>query len=238
MRQKGFALPILLILIGIIAVAYFSFSLSKKSSYETPSPNSTMSAQANSPSKLYSVKIDLKSEDSTPPIRDYPDAKYTLSEYIEKLLGLPSKSISNLLYDTSHGSPYDRSVFGKKYYIILNQPTTLDPSYGDQFVTMAIERIDDSLLPFLIKNDYCEQDSDCSISNAGCTVGAFNNYHTYIDPPWGCGPAGYKGAYSTFEYGEYDNELDCNLDSIEFSGSKCQNHVCTETGAKKICAQE
>jgi hypothetical protein len=250
-RQKGFIpIFIILILIGIGILGYFGIfykSQPRPLPEETTSPEAstspTFSTNTTPPqstvSKIFLVKFNLKSESNPPPIHDNPNGKYTLAEYLDVLFKLPTKSTSNVLFDTRSGSPYgtDNAVLKRPYYIILNQPTKLSSSYTDQYLSATTQVVDDAMLPYLIKNDYCEKDSDCSIRAAMCTVGAYNYYQGYHDPPWGCGPGGYKGAYSWFEYGMYDDQLNCNLDSLEFDGVKCDNHICLETGYKKVCAK-
>ncbi|QQG41279.1 MAG: hypothetical protein HYV90_03855 [Candidatus Woesebacteria bacterium] len=248
MRQKGLVLlPIAIIITLVGVVGYLVYqntqlqnnirgSTSPTTVSTTSSPQPTLTPSAIE-AKLYLFKFKLKSSNNLPPIPDLPDAKFnSLSDYLSGVLGLPSKSISNLTYDTRSPSPYgqDGAVWSLPFYAILNQPVRLNDTYTDQYLTVYPQVVDDAILPYLIKADYCEKDSDCSVRANMCTLGAFNYYQKYQDPPWGCGPAGYKPEYSWYEYGVVDEKLNCAYE-LKFDGAKCTNNQCTETGFKKVC---
>jgi len=212
----------------------------------TPTPFSTPSANLNpvisptpSAAKIYLLKLKLKSDSVFPPVGVGQQKDFVkLAEYLNNLLKLPEKSISQLIYDSRESSPYSSNgvLFNSSFYAILNMPTVLNPTAEDQYLSLNIEAVDAAMFPYLVKTDYCEKDADCSLSADICKYGAFNYYKKYVDPPWGCGPGGYKDKYSWFKWGEHDDQLNCEVE-LKFDGVKCANNECTETAFQKVCVQ-
>jgi hypothetical protein len=254
MNQKGFAHVLILIFIGLIgAVSFFGYKNYKLNKNPVVSPGPTITAIAaetltpaptvplrtpSVSSKIYLLKLKLKTEASPPPtMADGPGAEIVfLAEYLRRLMSLPKDSINNLLYDVRKPSPYNGEAgpYNSEFYVVFANPQKLDSFYQDQFITLKVELVDNAMLPYLIKNDYCEQDSDCTLRADMCSQGPYNNYQSYRDPPWGCGPGGYKSTYNWFTWGERDEKLNCEVE-LKFKGSKCEKNSCTDTGYEKVC---
>ena len=258
MRQKGFS-PVIIVIIVIVFIllgagGYFAYSKgyinlapSKSppaSSSASPTANLSptevpVSSPTSASSKIYLLKLKLKSDSSIPGVGPVAQSEFLrLTDYVASILKLPEKSVTQLLYDTRITAPYqpENAQFNSTFYTLLNQAAVLSSSYEDQFVTASVQSVDDAFLPYLIKSDYCEKDSDCSLGADMCTQGAFNYYKKYVDPPWGCGPGGYKSTYSWFTWGERDATLNCDVE-LKFDGAKCINNQCAETGFKKVCIE-
>lgn len=246
--QKG-NLPIIIIFLVVLgSFAYFGYKYVK--SDKTPkvtntpaaSTSPTSSPSTNKASKLFHIKFELKSKNNVPKVGyelGYKPGEgfERFDDYIESVLKLTPGTISQLSFDYKTTNPYgqmENSQFSQSFYILLNKEVKIEPVMSDSYTSVQVTPTSYSLLPYLVKPDYCEKDTDCNLTSHGCTYGAFNNYRTYIDPPWGCGPGGYKDTYDYVEWGKIDPEMGCAIE-LEFDGSKCQNSVCTETGVKKVC---
>lgn len=238
-----FILFVLLILISCFTSAYLFWQntlLKQQLSRLTQASSSPLPTFSPSPlasptvetSSIYSIKLQLK----TSQLPSVGVGQGTLVEYLNQVLNLPTKTLTQLFYD-SNSNVYDsnKGPYQSKFYIHFNNALALKNFYADEFIEVTVQPEKNNLLPYLIKIDYCEQDSDCEIGNSICTVGAFNHYRLYHDPPWGCGPASYKDNFSWFVYGNHDDELNCDLDSLKFDGVKCVNSQCAETGYQKVC---
>lgn len=211
----------------------------------TPDPVATETIQPEQVVKrVYVFTPQLKDPATLPPVGE-PDANgpRTLAVYITKLLGLNYNEDTvpaelpplKVYYNTSLTTPYgtESNLFVNPLYILLDQPAALKSSYADNYLTATVTPAEE-LLTYLVKNDYCTSDSECSIRSAACTYGAFNNYQVYIDPPWGCGPGGYKEGTNYTPWGTYSEELSCETE-MEFGGSKCLQNTCVETEVKQVC---
>lgn len=190
-----------------------------------------------SPAKLFLIKLELKSLSNLPPLAIGPQSEFNnLADYLNNVIGLPKKTLTQLYYDTRSSNPYgsNEAPYQSKFYINFNQSIVLKDLYQDQYINLAIAPSNENLLPYLIKSDYCQQDSDCIIGSDMCTNGAFNYYRLYRDPPWGCGPGGYKNNFSWFKWGEHDDKLNCEVE-LKFDGAKCVNNQCSESNYQKIC---
>lgn len=245
-KQKSKLMPILLIVL-ILAVlgagglfAYKNFFV--KTPEPTPTPETTPATttdpidETTINSKIYLLTVRLKSDTVLPPWQtDAETGIKNLAEYLSSVLGLQKDDISSLLYKTT-SSPYS-DPYNTSYYALFQNRQQLDKNYSDKYVSVATELVNEDLLPYLIKNEYCEKDSDCSIRSNMCAVGAYNYYQQFVDGPWGCGPAGYKDIYG-FEYGMYDEIMKCDLDSLKFDGVKCVKNLCTEVGMQKVCMKQ
>jgi hypothetical protein len=247
MKRQGFAAIVVIFLVVLSVFGYLGYKYLKSPPGPLPSESATVSPTVIPTvppkitlSKLYSIKISLKTETNIPKLgygTESPGFE-KFDDYLESVLKLSPGSISQIIFDFKTTSPYGDATdpFNGTYFITLNKEVTLDKNYSDSFVTIAVSPESYSLLPFLVKNDYCEKDADCNLTSDVCTYGAFNNYRKYIDPPWGCGPGGYKDNYDWFKWGEIDPEMGCAVE-LKFEGSVCQNNQCSETGMKKSCLE-
>jgi hypothetical protein len=247
-NNHGFAAITIVILVLILTAAFFAFKYYQLKNLNKPVvSNSTTNVNLPTPSpdslynesRVFLFKFELKSIKNLPPVAENSGKGYhILADYLNNLLGLPDKTITSLVFDIRNNSPYGQvgAVYSIPFYTVLDQPVKLKTSYSDDYLTVYPQVVKKEIVPYLSNMEYCEKDVDCSIRANMCVLGAFNNYQRYTDPPWGCGPAGYKEKYSWYKYGEVDEKLKCTYE-LKFNSAKCVSNLCTESDYQKVCSE-
>jgi len=137
-------------------------------------------------------------------------------------------------------SPYDQtseSQIDYQFYIATFEP--LDATeFSSQESTGSVELQSSSLLPYLMDAKYCRADSDCMIRANSCEIGGFNQFHTFIDGPWGCGPGNYEGVPDAYLQEEAERaRLSCaTFAEVKYEGATCENQRCVANNPSWQCS--
>jgi hypothetical protein len=132
---------------------------------------------------------------------------------------------------------------GSNEYYILVEPEfdKIDTEKIYSFLNFKIKAslADKKLLPFLLDPEYCEIDTDCSISNyfPHCSYGAYNPYEEFFDVG-GCESVIYPQEGDDYSENIYNLCEDKSLfPNIEYDGAKCIENKCVPQNREIICTE-
>ncbi len=244
------AILLLLIFLLLVASGYLGYQIYKLNQkletgdFKAVTPSATQSnlSLSNETTQTLSTPeeesrtfiIDLKLKNAQqPPVGLTAESKFnSLADYLASLVEVDQQI--RVFYNPLTTNPYPRgeetNLFNSSFYLALTKAEELKTNYQDDFLSAEVKPVT-GLYTYLMKNDYCEEDADCMIGASMCTHGVFNHYREYQDPPWGCGPPGYKDGY---RWGTYSDQLDCYTE-LKFDGARCFKNTCVPVKREVVC---
>ena len=107
---------------------------------------------------------------------------------IADVLNLKSyESIEKIISDTSEIEEWNTEYYNRKYYIYVPNEIIKEGKYENEYLSVNIKKVDKAIIPYFSDNKYCNTDYDCMIRPAQhCKYGAFNNFESIRDAPYGC----------------------------------------------------
>lgn len=202
-----------LVTIALIAATVASLMLSNQSPPYSPIQPSPIPTEAdpliptNVPAKStnhYYLKISSNSTEDV-----LQGGKYiSLVEYLENIL---STKIKRIVYDERESTPgwLPLVIYNSNFYIVTTDEIKVSNAFSDEHVLVEINPVNTDLEPYLDSEEYCNTDSDCTITYMFCTTGAYNHFHQYAI--YGCLP------------GEDDEAMPT---PIEYQGVACVQNQC------------
>lgn len=126
---------------------------------------------------------------------------------------------------------------GVEFYLLSGWDLEVGKTYSNDLYSVTILSEHSDLVPYLENNDYCEQDSDCSIRYDWCEKGGWNNFTSYHEGR-GCQFGGNEGQPDGIEAELGCEELPASKGIIaQYSSVSCINNSCVADNPSFTCAE-
>jgi len=169
------------------------------------------------PDFWYAIEVKQKIDAPTPAYYDYA----YLRKPITGVLGLQDYELIEKIVVDTRKTKWGTVNFNGNYYIFVSKVNLSEKHYEDNSLSVDVNKLSEqNLIPYLVDNNYCKQDSDCTVRNAYyCSYGAYNYFEPLKDHVSGCG-------------GEtFDDELQQSVDTLchklLYQNPSCRNNECT-----------
>lgn len=165
--------------------------------------------------------IEVRQKENAPTPAYYPYAY--LRKPIADVLGLQDHEVIEEIVTDTSTTKWGTLNFNGNYFIFVSTVNLREERYENSSLIVNVKKLSDQdLIPYLVDNNYCEQDPDCTIRRAYyCQYGAFNNFESLKDHESGC-----TGV--TFD-DEIQQSVDTLCHKLLYQNPSCSSNKCVAT---------